>query len=255
MKYALVDGKKEEAISGARGFCVCCGAEMIAKCGNRNVKHWAHKSLKHCDTWWENETEWHRNWKSLFPKDWQEVVHYDFHTNEKHIADVKTDKGFVLEFQNSPISLNELQSRENFYKSMLWIINGEKFSKNFGIMDKLPDPKSNIAKDVRFFPIKNSKQYRYHFRISENMEYEKGFFVNIHGNEEIQKEVEDNYTGHHLFYWINPRHVWYQSNTHIFFDFGGHFLWKLIFNYDDLGLVCIKKVGKTFFIKKALGLL
>ena len=96
MKFSIVDGHKVEAFSKGKGLCICCNQETIAKCGSKTIHHWAHKSLLHCDNWWENETEWHRKWKAYFPVAWQEVVHYDKVTGEKHIADVKTDKGLSL---------------------------------------------------------------------------------------------------------------------------------------------------------------
>jgi len=53
-----------------------------------------------CDNWWENETQWHRDWKNHFPVEWQEVVQIA-EDGEKHIADVKTSEGWVVEFQHS----------------------------------------------------------------------------------------------------------------------------------------------------------
>ena len=66
MKFALIDNIKQEAMSGMQGVCPVCGAQCIAKCGERNRHHWAHKSKKNCDHWWEIETAWHRNWKDKF---------------------------------------------------------------------------------------------------------------------------------------------------------------------------------------------
>ena len=43
---------------------------------------------------------------------------------------MKTDQGYVLEFQNSPIKPGECQSRESFYKKMIWIVNGKRRSKD-----------------------------------------------------------------------------------------------------------------------------
>ena len=37
---------------------------------------------------------------------------------------MKTNQGYAIEFQHSPIKLEERQSREDFYKAMLWIVNG-----------------------------------------------------------------------------------------------------------------------------------
>ncbi len=123
MKYALVNGEKKEASKGAKGKCSSCGSDLIAKCGEFKVNHWAHKGNRNCDSWWENETKWHRAWKNKFPKNWQEVVHFD-QSGEKHIADVKTDSNWVIEFQHSYIKPQELRSREEFYTKMVWIVDG-----------------------------------------------------------------------------------------------------------------------------------
>jgi len=124
MKYALVNNEKVEATKGAHGICQVCGSELIAKCGEIKIHHWSHKSKRNCDPWWENETEWHRTWKNRFPEPWQETVLKDTNTGEKHIADVRTKDGFVIEFQYSHINSNEQKSRELFYKRMVWVVNG-----------------------------------------------------------------------------------------------------------------------------------
>ena len=95
---------------------------MIAKCGQYVRWHWAHKARITCDSWQEPETDWHRYWKNAFPIDCQEVVHEDDRTREKHIADVKTPGGIVVEVQHSPIGEGEARSREGFYRNMIWII-------------------------------------------------------------------------------------------------------------------------------------
>ncbi|MAY84491.1 MAG: hypothetical protein CMP59_10200 [Flavobacteriales bacterium] len=123
MKYALVQDKKSTAFKGGRGKCQCCQSEMIAHCGEFMVHHWKHKSKLECDPWWENETEWHRKWKDHFPKDWQEVIHHD-QSGEKHIADIKTDQGWIIEVQHSHISHEEINSRNDFYRKIIWIIDG-----------------------------------------------------------------------------------------------------------------------------------
>ena len=83
MKFALVDGNKTEATKGAKGICPICGSELIAKCGEVKINHWAHKGIRNCDPWWENETEWHRSWKNNFPAEWQEIVLPDEQTARK----------------------------------------------------------------------------------------------------------------------------------------------------------------------------
>lgn len=89
-----------------------------------------------CDHWWENETQWHRDWKNCFPEEWQEVVHFAA-DGEKHIADVKTPSGLVIEFQRSAIKPEEQFSREKFYKNMIWIVDGTRLKtdrENFELM-------------------------------------------------------------------------------------------------------------------------
>ena len=130
MKFALIDSVKVEAYKGAKGFCQSCGAEMIAKCGEFKVNHWAHKKKRKCDTWWETETEWHREWKGNFPCEWQEVVQFDSYTNEKHIADVLTNHGLVIEFQHSHINPVERRQREDFYKNMIWVVDGTRLKRD-----------------------------------------------------------------------------------------------------------------------------
>ena len=133
MKYALVNGEKREAskdLKGLKGYCINCNANMILKCGNDRADHWAHK-IRKCDHWWENETDWHRSWKDYYPKDFQEVVHFDEQSGEKHIADVKTSDGLVIEFQHSFIKPEESKSRELFYKNMIWLVDGTRLSRDF----------------------------------------------------------------------------------------------------------------------------
>ena len=116
MKFALVNGQRQEARPNLSGKCPnpSCDRPMVAKCGEVKIWHWAHQGRRFCDPWWENETDWHRAWKDRFPINWQEVVHHA-ETGEKHIADVKTDRGWVIEFQHSPLEPEERRSRETCY--------------------------------------------------------------------------------------------------------------------------------------------
>ena len=121
MKFAVVGGKRTEARPGLSAECPVCGGAMTAKCGEHRVHHWAHRATRSCD--WEPETEWHRAWKNLFPEDWQEKMHQS-QDGEKHIADVKTESGVVVEFQHSSLCPEERESRESFYQNMVWVVDG-----------------------------------------------------------------------------------------------------------------------------------
>ena len=130
MKFALMDGERREPQPGQKGQCPACEADVIARCGEVKVWHWAHKGKKSCDPWWENETAWHRAWKGLFPNEWQEIPMRDPATGELHIADVRTSSGLVLEFQHSAIKPEERRSREAFYGNMLWIVDGTRLKRD-----------------------------------------------------------------------------------------------------------------------------
>ncbi|PZX56809.1 hypothetical protein [Algoriphagus chordae] len=114
---------------GLTGKCQICGNPVKAYCGNIIIHHWKHVAELNCDPWKEHESEWHRSWKNEFPKDWQEVIMNK--GNNKHIADVKTKNGLVLELQNSSISSSTIEEREDFYGNIIWLINAKPFQDNF----------------------------------------------------------------------------------------------------------------------------
>src|SRR4051812_33935483 len=130
MKFALINNEKTEAFKGAKGICPGCGYELITKCGNIKIQHWAHKGVKICDPWWENETEWHRSWKNNFPREWQEIPLADKIKNEIHIADIQTSHGLIVEFQHSHIEPSERIARERFYKNMVWVVDGTRLKRD-----------------------------------------------------------------------------------------------------------------------------
>lgn len=139
MKYALFeDGSRSQATKGASAFCPLCRQGVRPKCGRIRVHHWAHLSGKDCDPWAEPESEWHRAWKGVFPEQRVEVA------IGVHRADILANDGTVIELQNSPISPDEIEARERFYRRMIWVINGEKFS------DRLFITKHRGRKEVTF---------------------------------------------------------------------------------------------------------
>lgn len=132
MKYALLNNERIEPQKGIKNaVCPVCGETVIPKCGIIKMHHWAHKNKQNCDPWWENETEWHRQWKDNFPKEWQEYIMHDKDSGEKHVADIRTNTGIVVEFQHSYMNYKEQESRENFYKNMIWVVDARKYYKDF----------------------------------------------------------------------------------------------------------------------------
>jgi competence protein CoiA len=219
---------------------------MLSKCGTKVLWHWAHHGRKHCDPWWENETEWHRSWKACFPEEWREHVHFDG-KGEKHIADVKTPSGTVLEFQNSAMPPQELHAREQFYGSMLWIVNGAPFIDLFFILGRMPSQETNWTRDIVFFPQQQKMRGRGFWRKSENPDHKPGGMVRIHDVNEIQNEIDKDYVGHHLYDWVRPRSVWFESRSPVYIDFGGDLLWHMQ-RYGDVGLQCIQAIRKRTLV-------
>lgn len=250
MKYSIVNGKRSQPFKGGQGVCICCKAETIAKCGSKNIDHWAHKSLKQCDPWWENETQWHRNWKNYFSEEYQEIVHFDELTGEKHVADVKIPTGLVIEFQNSPISEDELQSREKFYKNMIWIVNGTEFKKNFSISGKLPNPESDFMEDIVFFARNQKLQSDVigFYRKSENEE--DSTMKRVHSLQDIENEIELNFVNHYSFEWKKSRYVWFKAQCRVLIDFDDEFIWELQ-KYGNQGLRCLRKIDKKIIKERA----
>lgn len=131
MKYALAAGKRIEAFAGGRGACPSCNGDVIAKCGSHRIPHWAHRGIRDCDPWAEKETEWHRAWKNNFPAEFQELIQYDEKSGERHIADVRTNFGLVIEFQHSHLHPQERVARERFYGNMLWVVDGTRLQRDY----------------------------------------------------------------------------------------------------------------------------
>jgi len=127
MIWAIKNNIKIKATPKDKAKCSICDSEVIAKCGRIKVWHWAHKDNKDCDDWYEPESEWHLKWKNEFPKECQEF------TIGRHRADIRTKSRWIIELQNSSISSEEIKDREEYYKRMVWLLNGRKFADNFEI--------------------------------------------------------------------------------------------------------------------------
>ena len=192
MQYALVDNEKVEASPKSVGKCQLCDKVVFSKCGEINIWHWSHRKNESCDAWYEPETEWHRNWKSIFSKNNSEVVIQ--HDGIKHFADILTNSKVVIELQNSPIPKQVIRSRENFYgERMLWVLNGFPFDENITI---------NCDKFLNSL-IKTPKGW-VNFRTGE-----------IAHNSKAERELKG------TFVWSWPRKSWSEVQRYVFIDFGG----------------------------------
>ncbi len=127
-------GVRIEPQPGLIGVCPGCLQPMLAKCGEINVWHWSHESLRDCDIWYESETAWHVGWKRIVKPEFCEVV------MSPHRADIAVPKPLVkrmvIELQNSTISPEVIREREQFYRNMIWLFNAETFAKNIELRPK-----------------------------------------------------------------------------------------------------------------------
>lgn len=130
MRLALVNNERTLPTRGATGLCPVCSSEVIAKCGDVRIHHWAHRGERVCDHWWEPKTNWHYEWQGKFPLSWQERIQTS-PTGERHVADVLTEHGLTLEFQYSHLNQAEIAAREAFYGDMLWVVSGARLQRDF----------------------------------------------------------------------------------------------------------------------------
>jgi len=116
MLYAIINGKKTKAQKGLMAICPGCGRDVFAACGEINIHHWRHELKSNC-SYFGNETAWHLAWKLLFPEKYTEIVKGD------HRADVLLPGGTCVEFQNSSITIDEIQNRNSNYDRIIWVFN------------------------------------------------------------------------------------------------------------------------------------
>ena len=199
MRFALSNNERIEPTKGAKGLCPCCGSELVAKCGEIKVHHWSHK--KKCDDhWWENETEWHRNWKNKFPKEWQEIIQRD-ESGEKHIADVKTGSGWTIEFQHSPISKEERDSRDYFYNKLIWIVDGTRRKTDIEQFDNLIYHASNISNEPFILRVFDEETLD-RFRLNQEWGSSKSLVLFDFGKSEVR--YRDEYKSNEDLWLIHP---------------------------------------------------
>ena len=238
---------------------------MIAKCGSRVRHHWAHASRRNCDPWWENETDWHREWKNRFPGECREVSHTSA-DGEVHRADIKTPTGIIIEVQHSPMTDDERESREAFYQNLVWILDGRPFRNNFHVGCMLPDPEDGRFDDIvwiqspwssdRLLPHDIEHKAPAFWRVSEaenefpgltksnaRTKIPPGRLIRLHFGREIKEAVKASYNAFHQFYWIRPRRAWLETKCPVYIDFGGEVLYEIA-KYDDTGQLCVRIVSK-----------
>ena len=119
---ALHNGRPSRPVKGATGTCLSpeCRGEMIAKIGSGLIKaHWAHRHAGDCQLDNNEESGWHRTWRTLFQLNGcLSEVHFN---GRKHRADAVTPDQRVVEFQTDWLRWDQIRSREDTYDRMAWV--------------------------------------------------------------------------------------------------------------------------------------
>lgn len=221
MLFATVNGQKVEAKPKTIGICPLCERNVFSKCGEINVWHWAHHKDESCDSWYEPETEWHKNWKLVFGKELCEIVISK--EGIRHIADILTKENVVIELQNSPIQKPIIRRRESFYgERMIWVINGKHFKDNFNYsLTGL----SQLDEDDKYY--RRFNPFSAHSKLKNN----------------------NNSKDEHYFSWKWCRKSWSDVQRHVFIDFGNE---NLFWVKEGMGSCSGKGilVSKEKFIRK-----
>lgn len=146
----------ENAVKGVDYFCPCCEEKLILKNGNYVATHFAHKHNTECrDDWHYDMSEWHKRMQDYFDKDCQEIVLKS--DGEIHRADVLVDNT-VIEFQHSPITVEEFNKRNIFYTSLgyriVWVFDANEWLDSYQIK---PDNAGSLYIDNIFTMYKWNK--------------------------------------------------------------------------------------------------
>ena len=268
MKFANIQSGRSEATLGAEGKCPFCNSIVRAYCGNIKAHHWKHEVTSNCDPWFESETQWHLDWKNCFNVSQQEYIFTDSSTKEKHIADVYNEHlKLVIEFQHSPISIEEVISRETFYQKMLWVVDLSSINQNIIIHQNSHE---NFEKII--FQ-KWSKDYDEKSDIFLKKEYKENLGANSENeylenlsDKYFEKEVMEGFEdmspkfgrapvyatelmpNTKIMQWKHQHKRWNYNNKPTFFDFGGEHIYLRLEIIPMLNIFIVKPYSKIKFV-------
>ena len=119
----------DDAIATNIYYCPNCNTELVQKKGNIKVHHFAHKAKNDCPYAHREMSDWHLEWQSHYGRHREILCRSG---DEIRIADVLI-KDTVIEFQHSPISYDEVESRTLFHtgnnRKIIWLFDfREKYS-------------------------------------------------------------------------------------------------------------------------------
>ena len=119
----------EKLPKAGKFFCPACKSEVILKSGQIKMPHFAHKSLKNCEFWAENESEQHLSLKKEL-YDWtkkDEKIEVEKYLPQlEQTPDLLVNDKIALEVQCSRLSIARLRERTKNYKNhdyhVFWLL-------------------------------------------------------------------------------------------------------------------------------------
>lgn len=219
------NGKAIHPSRGVEAYCPMCHEQLIPKCGNIKIHHFAHKGVRDCDPWYEPMSEWHSSWQQrAFP--FTEIAIE--RNGVKHRADIAFPSGLIIEIQHSKLSFEEKLERECFYQNMFWILHAKEW-------DVKKTGEANVFKEIRY----SMKPRQNWFMNSQN---EKPIFLDL-GNDTIIQITE--------FDKIQPREVSFWGKTFDKEKFVNQYLNE---KFNDLEEIKISTKFSEYLVSKKLEL-
>lgn len=156
-------------ISEYKGGSVYCldGHPLIAKRGDVRMHHFSHRSGCKC-RYSSNKGIWHTTFQDRADKDRQEVrMEKD---GKVHIADVYVPP-YIVEYQHSPISRDDITDRETFYTSLghllIWVFDVSTW--DYHVLERKKDSVTITKRRGSDYPLYAS----YHHPITKILDFNK----------------------------------------------------------------------------------
>ncbi|MDN6224328.1 MAG: competence protein CoiA, partial [Lactococcus lactis] len=128
-------------------FCPSCKSELFIKNGEIKMTHFAHKSLKACDLWLENESEQHLGLKKALYQWFKKTdkVEIEAYIPEfKQRPDLLVNDKIAIEIQCSHLSTKRLKERTENYQvhgfTVLWLM-----GQDLWLKDQITELQKNLV--------------------------------------------------------------------------------------------------------------
>jgi len=225
MLWANHLGKRANPTLKTEAHCLFCKREVIPVHDDNFVNHWEHKYDTACDPWNEKETIWHRKWKLSFPNDWQEVMIVK--DREKHIADIQTPAGIVINFCTQPYAKDEIVYRDKYWEKAIWIIDFSNESYSLEPLQAIKIYELEIESEKKISKLKGDDKHE----ALEKLERKK-------------KRIKKSYEGNYILKCADVWYPWFNIRNAVFFDIGND---EMFMKINDG--TAISKVSKEGFIR------